>query len=82
MDGWMDGSMCANLVLERFVGFYSYSVLNSLSVTGRCPMNMNSLAPKRLILQVSPPKQNGDFLENTSTSFDQMPAICGDYRPK
>jgi hypothetical protein len=43
-------------------GFYSHSVLQSLSITDRCPVNMDILSPKMLALQMSPKKQNGDSL--------------------
>jgi hypothetical protein len=39
---------------ERLDGFYSYSVFKSLSVTDRCPANMDILAPKIGALQMGP----------------------------
>jgi hypothetical protein len=35
-----------SLVFERLDGFCSYSVVKSLSIIGRCPMNTNIRAPK------------------------------------
>jgi hypothetical protein len=37
---------CASAAPERLDGLHSYSMFFSLSITGRCPLNMNSLANK------------------------------------
>jgi hypothetical protein len=57
--------MCAcRQGLADWSGFHSHSVLQSLSITDRFPMNMDILSLKMLALQMSPKKQNGDSLEN------------------
>jgi hypothetical protein len=44
--------MCASLAPQRLDKFYSYSILNSLSIIGRCSANVNILAPKIGILEI------------------------------
>jgi hypothetical protein len=55
--------MWALAVTERLdVGeFYLYSVLKSLSITGRCPVNMNITTPKIGALHRYLQIQEGDF---------------------
>jgi hypothetical protein len=65
--------MCApHLRLIDRSGFHSHSVLQSLSITDRFPVNMDILSPKMLARQMSPKKQNGDSLENFSNDLDQV----------
>jgi hypothetical protein len=42
------------LVPEQLDGFYSYSVVKSLSIIGQCPVNMNIPAPKIGTLEKRP----------------------------
>jgi hypothetical protein len=42
---------------------HSHSVLKTLSIIGRCPMNMN-IPDKKRVLQKGTQPQNGDILEN------------------
>jgi hypothetical protein len=45
----------SSLAPEQLDGLYVYSVFRSLSVTGRCSLNMSILAPKMRALQMIPP---------------------------
>jgi hypothetical protein len=58
--------MCPSLAPARMHRFHSYSVLKVLTVTGRCPANMNTVAPKTGDFQIGPGNKMGDFLENGS----------------
>jgi hypothetical protein len=49
---------------ERLGGFYSNSVLKSLSIFGRYPVNMNISAAETGTLQTAAKTQNGYLLEN------------------
>jgi hypothetical protein len=46
--------------------FYSYSVLNSLSIPGGCLVDLNIPAPKTGDLQIASKTHNGNVLENGS----------------
>jgi hypothetical protein len=73
---WMDGWMCTSVDPERLDGFYSYSVFESLSIIGRCLLNMNILVPKIRALKMGLEKQDSDFFNNRidpCTTF----LICG-----
>jgi hypothetical protein len=54
--------------------------LTSLFIIGQCPLNVN--IPKIGALQISPPKQNGDFLDNSSNDFDYILVIYGGHLHK
>jgi hypothetical protein len=51
-------------VPEWLGGLFSYLVFKCLIVIGRCPVNINILALKIGVLQLSPKEQTGYFLEN------------------
>jgi hypothetical protein len=55
-------------------------VFKSLSIIGQCPLNVN--IPKIVALEMSPQKQNGDFLDNSSYDFDYILVIYGGHLPK
>jgi hypothetical protein len=74
----MQTRMCTSLAPERFYGFYSTSVCNSLSDTGRSPVNVHILAPKLGALHMRPLPTKWQFFENSSNGFDEISAICGD----
>jgi hypothetical protein len=56
--------MYPSLALEPLDGFYSYSVLKSLSLVGRCSANMVVPAPEIGTHQTIPKTQRVDFLGN------------------
>lgn len=47
--------MCPSLAPKRLYGFYSYSAFKSLSVTGRCTVNVKITGPG--VLQMGPVKK-------------------------
>jgi hypothetical protein len=47
---------------ERLEGIYSYSVLENVYVIGRCPMNVNELAPKLSAIKIDLTQLNDYFL--------------------
>jgi hypothetical protein len=74
-------SACTERLID-WSGFHSHLVLQSLSITYRCPVNMDILPPKMLALQMSPKKQNGDSLWNVSHDLDKVWIIHGDRHPE
>jgi hypothetical protein len=67
---------CLNVRLRRIS---SYSVLTNLYII---PVSINTPAPKREALQMSPKTRNGDFFENSCNNFDYILLIYGDYLQK
>jgi hypothetical protein len=55
--------ICAYLVLQRLDVFYSYSMLRSLSVRGRCPVDMDFIAPRIAALHTGPKNKIAIFSE-------------------
>jgi hypothetical protein len=55
---WIYGWMDASLAPERFDGFYSYSVFNTVSIVGRSPVIS---APKIRVLLMRPIKSKWRF---------------------
>jgi hypothetical protein len=62
-DGRTDGRTWVSLAPHLLDEIYSWSAFNSSFFTGRCPMNVNILAPQNRALQTGCKKHNGDFLE-------------------
>jgi hypothetical protein len=60
---------------------YYFSLFYSLSVIGRCRMNMNIPSPKLEALQTYPKEQNEDFLEIGSNEIDYISVIYADHHP-
>jgi hypothetical protein len=70
------------LVPEWLGGFYSYSGFFKF-IIGHCLVNMNIQGPKVCMpLQMVPPKQNGDFIKNSSYDFDLILIIYEDHIPE
>jgi hypothetical protein len=72
--------MCASLAPELLDGFYSCSVFKSLSILGRCPVNLNIPYPKQAISRWAPAK-NRDFIENRLNDSDSISVVHGDHIP-
>jgi hypothetical protein len=53
----MSVRMYASLTPERFDGFDSYSVLKSLSIIGRYPVNIKVLEPGIVVIRIGLKKQ-------------------------
>jgi hypothetical protein len=71
----------ASLVPERLDGFYSYSAFLSISVIGRCQVNVNIPALQIGAIHMGPKTQNGDFLKDDSNNAKETSVIYGDHRP-
>jgi hypothetical protein len=76
--------VCSSLAVEWLDGFYSYSIFKSVSVIGRCQMNMNIQAPKVGVFQMVPETQNGDIIEDGllvnskgEYSVEVLRSVCG-----
>jgi hypothetical protein len=69
--------ICALRTSQRLNGFYSYLVLKTLSLVGRCSVNTNILASKIGVLHMSLKTKKGHFLDNGSNNFDYMSVIQG-----
>jgi hypothetical protein len=61
--------MCVLLAPGRLDGFYSYSAFKSLSIIGRCPVNMNILPKKNRDLWNSPQRIESLFSQNRLERF-------------
>jgi hypothetical protein len=72
----------ASPVPERLDGFYSHSVLNSLSMLGQCLKNLKVPTPKTGALQRAPEKKNCDFLKTSQINFYYISVIHGNHIPK
>jgi hypothetical protein len=69
------------LTFERQEEYYSHLVFR-LYITGQCPVNMNTVAPKIAALQTHAIIQNDDFLKNISNDFDYIAVLYGDHQAK
>jgi hypothetical protein len=78
----MQVRISASLAAEKFHGFHSYSIFESLTIIGRCPVNINILAPKAGPLHWSPQTQKWDFLKKDINNFDELSVIYGDCLPQ
>jgi hypothetical protein len=76
MYGWMAGWMCASLAPENLDRSRSHSVLTSLRVIGRHPVNLNMNSKKTGDLHMSA-KKNSDFIENGYKYFDKILVLHG-----
>jgi hypothetical protein len=65
-------NVLSSLAPESFDGFYSYSVLRSLSIIDRCPMNMNILSSFI---------KTGFVRDNIRTSFYSLNCMKGSSNP-
>jgi hypothetical protein len=68
-------SMCTPLSPEWLEGLYSYSIIRSLCILGRCPVNLDAPILKIGRLQIGPKTQNSGFLKNNSNYFDYISVI-------
>lgn len=67
-------SVCLQVLMDMLLartwvgGWISFMFGSQQSVTGQCPVNMNTLSPKVGALQIGPQKQN-DFFSKFKSSF-------------
>jgi hypothetical protein len=62
---------------EQLYTFCLYFVFKNLPIT-----NENILVPKIEALQMGPETENGDFLENSSNTFDYISVLSGGHLPQ
>jgi hypothetical protein len=60
----MSVCVCTLMAPEQLDGFYSYSIFMSLTIIGRCSVNVNILTSKTEAFHSDPQRQNCNFLEN------------------
>lgn len=77
----LDTGICDPLPSEQLDGFYSYSIIKSLSLVSPWLANMNILVLE-IMAKHWGPAQNLNFLENDCDDFDWVSAMCGEHLSK